>query len=423
VKIRKKGKKFYVFVNYHGQRKAKCIGTSRQLAEQVKRQLESKLTLGDLGFLNDKKEARCTFSQYAERWLKQHAELHCKLSTLQGYRGILRLYLLPQFGPSPLERIGRDDIKQFFAALAEKGLAANTLKNALIVLRVILNCAIEDGFIQVNPANKMARFLPADRDKFEAVALTREEAEAFLDAMKVLYPDRYSLFLAILRTGMRWGEVVALRWGDIQFGTSEADSNRFIWVRRNWVHGKFTTPKSKKARRIDLSRQLRGVLLELRDTRMLDAYLNGRTNIADELVFPSSTGKVLDHGFVYSHYFLPAIESAGLRRFRIHDLRHSFATQLLQDGASLAYVRDQLGHSSIKTTVDLYGHLAPSANIAWMDGLDQRTTPQLSATQAQPRIAAELSKISEPLEKAGDFAVIGNTISRLVRPSQTRVAT
>src|SRR5437870_1680439 len=305
VKIRKKGKKFYVFVNYHGQRKAKCIGTSRQLAEQVKRQLESKLTLGDLGFLNDKKEARCTFSQkmgflndkkearctfsqYAERWLKQHAELHCKLSTLQGYRGVLRLYLLPQFGPSPLERIGRDDIKQFFAALAEKGLAANTLKNALIVLRVILNCAIEDGFIQVNPANKMARFLPADRDKFEAVALTREEAEAFLDALKELYPDRYSLFLAILRTGMRWGEVVALRWGDIQFGTSEADSNRFIWVRRNWVHGKFTTPKSKKARRIDLSRQLRGVLLELRDTRMLDAYLNGRTNIADELVFPSS---------------------------------------------------------------------------------------------------------------------------------------
>ncbi len=205
---------------------------------------------------------------------------------------------------------------------------------------------------------------------------------------------------------------MALRWGDIQFGTSEADSNRFIWVRRNWVHGKFTTPKSKKARRIDLSRQLRGVLLELRDTRMLDAYLNGRTNIADELVFPSSTGKVLDHGFVYSHYFLPAIERAGLRRFRIHDLRHSFATQLLQDGASLAYVRDQLGHSSIKTTVDLYGHLAPSANIAWIDGLDQRATPQLSATQAQPGIAAELSKISEPLEKAGDFGVIGNAISR-----------
>jgi len=214
-------------------------------------------------------------------------------------------------------------VKEFFANLSTKGLSANTLKNALIVLRVILNSAIEDGLVQANAASKMERFHPVDQEKFEAVALTREEAQLFIGAVDVHFQ---LFFLTLLRTGMRWGEAAALRWGDIQFGSSEEDQNRFIWVRRNWVQGKFTTPKSNKTRRIDLSRQLRRALLEIRDGRMLSAYLKGRASLSDELVFPSEAGSVLDHSNVYSRYFLPAIERAGLRHFRIHDLLHSFAS-------------------------------------------------------------------------------------------------
>ena len=101
------------------------------------------------------------------------------------------------------------------------------------------------------PANKMGRFLPADLEKFEPVALTGEEAQLFLEAVDA---DFQLLFLTLLRTGMRWGEAAALRWSDVQFGRNEEDQNRFICVRRNWVQGKFTSPKSKKTRRIDLSR-------------------------------------------------------------------------------------------------------------------------------------------------------------------------
>jgi integrase len=106
------------------------------------------------------------------------------------------------------------------------------------------------------------------------------------------------------------------------------------------VDGKFTIRKSNKSRRVDLSRQLRRKLLEARDAKMLKAYLEGRSSIAAELVFPSEAGTVLDDSNVYSRYFLPAIERAGLRRFRIHDFRYTFASQLLEDGASLAYVRE-----------------------------------------------------------------------------------
>jgi hypothetical protein len=80
VKIRKRGGKWYVFINYRGHRKAKCIGTSRQLAEQIKRQLEAKLALGDLGFLAN--DTGVTFEHYSQRWLTQHAEVELKPSTV-----------------------------------------------------------------------------------------------------------------------------------------------------------------------------------------------------------------------------------------------------------------------------------------------------------------------------------------------------
>jgi len=134
--------------------------------------------------------------------------------------------------------------------------------------------------------------------------------------------DQYPLFLTLTRGGMRLGEVLALKWGDIQFGTETDAGSRFIYVRRNWVDGQFGKPKSGKERRVDLSKQLRRALAEVRDKQMLAAYLAGKTSVADELALPSEAGTPLNGNNVYSRYFLPAIEKAGLRHFRIHDLRH-----------------------------------------------------------------------------------------------------
>lgn len=130
--------------------------------------------------------------------------------------------------------------------------------------------------------------------------------------------------------------------------------------------------------------------------------------------FPSPEGSVLDPDNMIKRYFLPCIEHAGLRRFRFHDLRHTFGSLLIQDGASLAYVRDQMGHSSIQVTVDTYGHLIPRANIAWVDRLDseppqqkpshQRRDEQQNATPAQQPetvIDAELAQLIENVGGGG----------------------
>jgi integrase len=139
-----------------------------------------------------------------------------------------------------------------------------------------------------------------------------------------------------------------------------------------------------------MSRELRSVLLELRDKRMLEAFFKGQASIAEDLVFPSRAGTVLDQSNLTQYQFLPCLDRAGLRRFRFHDLRHTFGSLLIRDGAPLAYGKDQMGHSSIRVTVDTYdGYLIPGADIAWVDRLDVKTTPQQNATPANLQLEAK----------------------------------
>src|SRR5260370_35902418 len=133
-----------------------------------------------------------------------------------------------------------------------------------------------------------------------------------------------------LRAGLRRRELVAVQWGDIQFGRDEHDANRFIVVQHNYVLREHTTTKSKKSRRVDLSRELRRVAIELRDKRLLEAFLRGKNDISGELVFSSPDGSILDPDNLYHRYFQPVLTKSGLRKIRLHDLRHTFGSLLIQ---------------------------------------------------------------------------------------------
>lgn len=190
------------------------------------------------------------------------------------------------------------------------------------------------------------------------------------------------MLLTALRAGLREGEIAALGWEDIQFGQDENSLDRFIVVQRNYDRRwskRMLTPKSRKPRRVDLSRELRRVLLQLRDQH----HAQGK-NAGDgsQLVFPSQTGTPMEMSNFYARVFKPLLKNAGLRPIRFHDPRHTFGSSLIQAGASLAYVRDQMGHASIQITADVYGHLIPGANISNVDRLDSLTSPQQSATLA-----------------------------------------
>ena len=322
VKVRKRNGAWWIFITYQGRRKAKKVGT-REAAEKVKRQIEARLALGDLGFFEERKEP--SFNEYAEQWLKQHAELSCKPSTVAMYRLILRLHLLPTFGTVRLGQITRTMVKMFLSKKATGGrFSRDSLRLMLCTLSVIFSHAIDDELVANNPAAKLGKLTNAGKPNRQATAFTRQEANRLLQAAKEYCPRYYALFLTALRSGLRRGELVALRWGDIQFGDCEDDPNRHILVQHNYVQGGFTSPKGKRNRRVDLSKQLRRELLASRDTRLFVAFQAGQTSIADDLVFPSEAGTVLNPANLVRRYFLPCVEKAGLRRIRFHDLRHTF---------------------------------------------------------------------------------------------------
>jgi integrase len=424
VKIRKRGGKWYVFVNYRGRRKAKCVGASRDLAEKVRRQLEAKLALGDLALFDKKGEKTQTFGSYADKWLKNYARVECKTSTADGYEGVIEQYLRPRFGNRTLDQIKRDDIKAMINELIAKELSRNTVRNALCVIRGIFNEAIEAGIVEVNPAARLGRFTrTAKTTKVKGISLTPVEADQFLQAAKEICPEYHPLFLMALRAGLRRGELVAVQWGDIQFGKDEDDGNRFIVVQHNYVRREHTTTKSKKSRRVDISRELRRVLVELRDERLLESFLKGKNDISGELVFLSPDGAILDPDNLYHRYFQPVLTKSGLRKIRLHDLRHTFGSLLIQSGASIVYVKEQMGHSSIQVTVDIYGHLIPGANVSFVDRLDdvpkqnEKTTPQQNATQAQLPEKSATEIPSELADLIGGGAWTRTTDLRIMRPS------
>jgi integrase len=388
-----------VVIDHQGKRKTIAVG-SREAADRVKREVEARLALGGMALLKPEKRDRPTLVDYATGWLK-NIEHERKPSTAGFYGQFLRLYVLPRFGDSRLDGIEREGVRQFISDLRGRGLAKNTIRLAVTTLRAVLNVAMGDRLIEHNPAQGLGRFVKSEKATREATSLKSGEVERLLRAAREeLELSDQALILTAVRSGLREGELAALQWGDIQFGESEEDEDRYIVVQRNydrrWSH-KMLTPKSKKPRRVDMSRELRRVLLEVRDRRLVKAFADGRPDISDELVFPSEVGTPIEMNNFSQRVFKPLLATAGLRRIRFHDLRHTFGSLLIQAGASLAYVRDQMGHSSIQVTVDIYGHLIPGANISYVDKLDAVTTPQQSAMPAQCAVRRESDGFAEVL--------------------------
>ncbi len=150
-----------------------------------------------------------------------------------------------------------------------------------------------------------------------------------------------------------------------------------------------------------MSRELRRALLEIRDKRLAEAKDAGKPAITEEFVFRGPDGGILDPDNLYHRYFLPVLAKAGIHKIRLHDLRHTFGSQLIQSGASIMYVKEQMGQSSIQVTVDIYGHLIPGANASFVDRLD--VVPAQPEAKPEPapeskQVATELKPVATPAQ-------------------------
>ncbi len=365
---------WWVYICFKGRRKAKRLGVGEvgkkaALAAAVK--IAAKLACNDPSPLTEVQKPM-TFSEYAAVWLKVYAEVHCKLSTVEGYEKDIRLHLRPVFGAMPLPEISRERVKLFLADKLKmgstqhpgRGLSTSAVRNILIALRAILNQAVDDGVLASNPAARLGKFFKKKDETADdrLDVFTPQEVAHLLAVAEQDFPDAYPAILTLAKTGLRESELFGLQPDDLDF------TRRILWVRRAISKGRVGTPKSGKVRRVDLSSQLCHVLQDSLTRRDADAVLAGQEPA--RWVFPLPNGEPMTPPYLYRWVWHPVLDRAGLRRRGPHQLRHSYASILTAQGAHPKYIQAQLGHHSIQITMDLYGHLFEGDHRRYVEALD-----------------------------------------------------
>jgi integrase len=294
-----------------------------------------------------------TVAELVKKWQEDYLTVQQQLgrlkpSTIISYQCNLAGHIVPFFGAMSLGDVTLTHVQEFIKALLGKGLSPKTIGNVIVILKEMFKHAVQWGHLDTNPAQYVER--PRGEDK-EMDVFTPEEIRRLLDAQEE--PLRTLLLTAAL-TGMRQGGLFGLQWEDVDFMA------HLIHVRRALWRGTLGTPKSRRSRRaIDMPPTLEAALQRLSITRR------------SEFVFCSERGTPLDADNFRHREFPQALRRAGLRRVRFHDLRHTYTSLLIAHGAHPKYIQAQLGHASIQTTLDRYGHLMPQLHQAEAQKLDQ----------------------------------------------------
>jgi integrase len=371
-KVKGRGEPWYIFIHRNKTIRSYKIGDKRA-ADSTAAELRRNLLMGRL---NLNSLSPCPeFTDYANHYVDDYARTTLKRNTYTNYEAIVRLHLGPAWKGKAIDEIKRADVKQLLLQKQQQGLSPKTVENIKALISGIFTHAYEEELLQSNPALKLGRFIKKRDSREPLNPLNKEQVSRFLAVAHKEFKEHYPLLLCAFRTGMRLGELLGLAWEDINF-----DSNR-IAVRRSFSHGHFSSPKSSKSRYIDMSNQLKQTLLEHRIRQFqkfkgkLPEYDLGKEKI--QLIFPNRDGKPLDGDDFRHRVFYQIFEKANLPKFRFHDIRHTFASLLLSQGEPVHYVKEQLGHASITTTVDVYGHIIPGSNRNAVNKLDDDNVPKL----------------------------------------------
>jgi integrase len=380
---------WWLFINHNGIRKSKKIGRDRSYAERLAKILVGQLASGDLGVFQSHQNIK-TVKEYADLWLSTTVPTTLKKSTQSDYVLIVNKHVSKAaFYNVPVSNVTRGEIKRFLRAKLSSGLAVSTVTHQKNVIGGIFNEAMDDDVITVNPAHgiNLGRKKDISR-KPKIMPFEVEEVNLLLDVFRNKEPRHHPLVLLLVSTGCRIGEAVGLQWRDVDFDERE------LLLRRNFVRNRIEdSTKNGLDRRVDITSQLVDCLRSLKKERAAEALQKGEGGIEKNWMFPSAiktSGKPLNYDRWRKDIFYPTLEVAGLRKIRIHDLRHTYASIMISTGVNLVYIRDQLGHSSIKITADVYGHLLRGNAEKPVDILDTVLHP--SAPHPHPKQKKELTE-------------------------------
>ncbi|MGE0507134.1 MAG: tyrosine-type recombinase/integrase [Solirubrobacterales bacterium] len=312
----------------------------RRLMREVKPTPQERLTLREVGD---------AYIAHLRDYLKR------KPSTIQDY-GIILGKAEKGLPKKAIDALDAGDLGGFVAAMQAEGLSPKTINNRLNFLHGLFSFALKRGWAHVNPVAAIERPRSGDTDP-DIRFLDRDEIEALITAVP---DDRLGeverpLYVTATMCGLRQGELLALRWLDVDWNA------RVIRVRRNYTRGQFGRPKSRRSTRsVPMPRRVAAELRRLHSR-------SDHTGDTDLVFCHPDTGNPYDASKMRKR-FKEAVAVVGIRPVRFHDLRHTFGTRMAAAGAPLRTIQEWMGHRDYKTT-EIYADFAPdpSQEAGWAE--------------------------------------------------------
>jgi integrase len=319
-----------------------------------------------------------TLGEWIDRWLADYAKPRVRIKTYEKYEGGLRLYIKPRLGAVRLAALREPDITRVFNTLVESGsakvdkrgnhigLAPITVKNVRRALCMCLDQAVKSGLLRRN----VAKDTKAPKvEKQQVKALTAEQAKALVKAAKEWNETVHIAILLALSTGMRRGELFGLHWQEVDLKNGTVTVNQSVTTAGGKII--WTKPKTESSnRKIPLPPD---VVAELKKFKLWQT--EQRLKMGDKwentgIVVANMFGRVTHPTSFHSGYFKPLLKKAGIPNdVKFHDLRHTHATLLLQQGVNVKVVAERLGHSKATMTMDVYSHVMPDMQEAAVQAL------------------------------------------------------
>ncbi len=314
------------------------------------------------------------FGNWLDFWYQNFCKLTLRATTKVGYENCIYKHILPEVGQIPLNELTQNDLQQFYARLKKNGrlhhsashgtaTSNRTVRSCHALCRAALEKAITEQLITKNPS--LGCKLPPEKAR-EMQILSPSELGRFLARTKE--EGYYEMFLLELSTGMRRGEILGLKWSDLNL------TNGSLRIARQVVAAGSKTvvqpPKTKTSiRAIILPPYMVEILAEMKKQRTC------------EWIFPSpiKDGEPRNPSAVY-HRFKLILERSGCKNVRFHDLRHTFATMALENGMDVKTLSDMIGHVSAETTLNIYSHITDTMR-----------------AQAAAKIEREIGGVSTPV--------------------------
>ncbi len=296
-----------------------------------------------------------TMGEYLTQWLSDSVRGTVRESTYRSYKQVLNSQLVPGLGRVKLAKLRPDHVRKLYRDMLDRGLSTRTVQYAHTLLKRALTQAIHDGLI---PRNVAEAVKPPKLKQDEIQPLSADQVRSLLQAADEAGDRLAILYTVAVRTGMRPGEMLALRWSDVDLETGTLQINRAL------SGGEFTPPKTARSRRrINLSPATAAALKSHRKRQLEERLAKAGLWQDYDLVFPSSVGTPKSQRNL-NREFKATAKRAGLpEHFKLYDLRHTCATLLLSRNIHPKYVQELLGHASIALTLDTYSHVIPG-----MDG-------------------------------------------------------